>query len=185
MHESILRTPDKNRFFSGDVLMAFSGSVFVATPPLFTVPAPPPAAFRRAADIYMRLAYPDGGIPAAVARRLEVLGTTDNPRFYASDALERDDPTVPARFCLRLGNAFYPHMKLCLDRRPDGKGFVFRADTHDRHCCPSRDSREYSPFCELMKRNQQLAQRIETAWTEAGLQTFKSYLRDDLARRRG
>ena len=31
--------------------------------------------------------------------------------------------------------------------------------------------------------NQELVGRIESAWADAGLATFKTYLRDDLARR--
>jgi hypothetical protein len=74
-------------------------------------------------------------------------------------------------------------MKLAIDPRPDGKGFLFRADTHDRHACPPPESKEYPLFCALMEKNQRLSQQIESAWADAGLTTFKTYLRDDLARR--
>jgi hypothetical protein len=36
---------------------------------------------------------------------------------------------------------------------------------------------------QLMDQNHRMAQEIETAWAEASLPTFKTYLRDDLARR--
>ena len=75
-------------------------------------------------------------------------------------------------------------MKLSIDMRPDQGGFLFRADTHDRHICPSPASKDYATFRELMEKNQKLAQNIEAAWGEGGLPTFKSYLKQDLERRR-
>jgi hypothetical protein len=74
-------------------------------------------------------------------------------------------------------------MKLSIDRRPDQIGFLFRADTHDRHICPSPASKEHGKFRQLMEKNQKLAQTIEAAWEEGGLPTFKSYLKQDLQRR--
>ena len=38
-------------------------------------------------------------------------------------------------------------------------------------------------FCQLMEANRKSADAIEHAWTDAGLPTFKEYLRQDLARR--
>jgi len=35
----------------------------------------------------------------------------------------------------------------------------------------------------MMEKNQSLASRIEAAWESGGLPTFKSFLRQDLARR--
>jgi hypothetical protein len=76
-------------------------------------------------------------------------------------------------------------MKLTIDRRPDQRGYLFRADTHDRHICPKPDSKEYAMFRELLDKNQKLAQEIEQAWADAGIPTFKTYLKEDLARRSG
>ena len=66
-------------------------------------------------------------------------------------------------------------MKLSIDERPDQQGFLFRADTHDRHICPAPGSKDHE-ICELMEKNQQLAQSIETTWQDGGLPTFKTYL---------
>jgi len=74
-------------------------------------------------------------------------------------------------------------MKLVIERSPDGELFLFRADTHDRHCCPPEGAPEHQAFVSLMTKNQELAQAVETAWAEAGLPTFKTWLREDLARR--
>ncbi len=75
-------------------------------------------------------------------------------------------------------------MKLVIDRAPDGHGHLLRADTHDGHVRPAPGSRDYHAFARLMDLNREVADRIEAAWEADGLPTFKSYLRDDLARRR-
>jgi hypothetical protein len=49
---------------------------------------------------------------------------------------------------------------------------------------PDPTSAEYGLFCHLVENNQAMAQTIEAAWEAAGLPTFKSYLRGDLARRK-
>jgi hypothetical protein len=75
-------------------------------------------------------------------------------------------------------------MKLVIERSPDGSGALFHADTHDRHVQPPPDAPEAGAFAELAAKNQELSARIEAAWEEAGLPTFKRYLREDLARRK-
>jgi hypothetical protein len=134
---------------------------------------------------YLRCAYDGSPPPKAVQKRLETLRkAAENADFYGSEVFERDSSPAPKKYSLRLGNRFYPHMKLSIDRRPDQGGFFFRADTHDRHICPSAASKDHATFRELMEKNQQLAQTIEAAWEEGGLPTFKTYLKQDLQRRR-
>ena len=76
-------------------------------------------------------------------------------------------------------------MKLVLELSPDRRGYLLRADTHDKHVAPPAESPEYASFRQLMDENRAIAEAIETAWAAEGLSTFKTYLRDDLARRRG
>ena len=138
----------------------------------------------RAIDSYIAAAYMNGSAPPAVQARIARLRTNlDWGSFYASDVLERDPADAPKRWRLRLGNRFYPHMKLVIEPRPDGTGYLYRADTHDQHVCPKPDSREYAMFCQLMEQNRTIATAIEHAWTDRGVPTFKSYLQEDLARR--
>ena len=75
-------------------------------------------------------------------------------------------------------------MKMIVDRAPDGRGHLFRADTHDNHVRPKPGSRDEKPFLELMEKNRIVAEAIETAWEQEGLPTFKKFLRDDLERRK-
>jgi hypothetical protein len=74
-------------------------------------------------------------------------------------------------------------MKLVIDRAPDGRSYLLRADTHDAHCQPRPGSREGASFAELARQNRAVAEAIEAAWQAAGLPTFKKFLRDDLERR--
>lgn len=144
----------------------------------------PVAQVWRAIDLYLGAAYP-GPPPSPVRAKLDTLRSLKDEDFYASAVFERDSTTTPSKLSLRLGNRFYPHMKLTIERSPDKHGFLFRADTHDRHICPAAGTREYTAFCQLMENNQKLAQDIETLWAGEHLATFKTYLRDDLARRAG
>jgi hypothetical protein len=104
--------------------------------------------------------------------------------FFDSPLFTRDLHVPPTRYSLRLGNKLYPHMKLTIEAAPDESQFLFRADTHDGHVCPPSSSREYPQFQKLMEHNQNLAEAIDRAWAQDGIATFKTYLRDDLARRR-
>ena len=147
-------------------------------------PKPDPSAVWKAIEAYLARAYSGGKPPSAIEQRLLTLRSTTGEEFFSSPVFERDDAKPePTRYSLRLGNRAYPHMKLVIERSPDGRMHLFRADTHDRHIRPKPDSREYAAFTELMKTNQTLAEQIEGDWAERGLNTFKSYLRRDLAAR--
>jgi len=174
---------------------------------------PSPRIVWRAIDIFLEVAYtpmpsapaptrkkPDTPatpepVPSAVRSRLETLKSTPQDAFYESPVFERQeaprasgDPSpremLPIRYSLRLGNLHYPHMKLMIDRSPDGHGYLLRADTHDAHIQPRPGSREQASFAELMSQNRAVADAIEARWAEAGLPTFKQFLRDDLQRRK-
>lgn len=144
-------------------------------------PAAP--AVLQAVDAYLRVAY--GGLlpPSAVRDRVATLRAAPAEAIYESPVLEPDDLRPPTRYSLRLGNPFYPHMKLMIERSPDGRAGLFRADTHDRHIRPAPTSREHAAFTQLMLANQKAAEEVEAEWARLGLATFKEYLRQDLARR--
>jgi hypothetical protein len=143
---------------------------------------PEPPVVWKAIDAFLKVAY-GGPPPSAVRSRLETLRALDPDSFYDSPVFERRGEGAAARLFLRLGNRFYPHMKLAIERRPDRHGYLFRADTHDSHCCPSPASREYAAFRQLMEANQGVAQAIEAAWETEHLPTFKTFLKEDLALR--
>ena len=136
-----------------------------------------------AVEVYLVHAYGGAAPPSAVRDRLASLRATADADFYDSPVFERDEARPPTRYSLRLGNKVYPHMKLVIERSPDGRGHLFRADTHDKHIRPNPQSREGRAFAELMKMNQHFAEAIESEWANRGIATFKKFLRDDLARR--
>jgi hypothetical protein len=144
---------------------------------------PDPAVVNQAIETYMKLAY-EGDPPAVVRSALATLHAWGG-KYYACPVFTKDTNTPPDRYTMRLGNRYYPHMKLVIQRAADGQTFLFRADTHDKHICPPAGTPEHAEFTQLMARNQEIAQAIENAWVEQGLPTFKSWLREDLARRQG
>ena len=144
---------------------------------------PTTSAVWQAIDAYLALAY-DGPPPQVVRARLDTLRAAGPDNLLDCSTFEKQSDAEVTRYALRLGNRWFPHMKLVIERSPDGQGHLFRADTHDRHIAVAPDSREYAAFRELRENNEALAARIEAAWESGGLPTFKSYLRDDLARRR-
>ncbi len=137
----------------------------------------------QAIQLYMQCAY-EGASPAgAVRQRIDTIRAAGDAPFDCP-ALEREKSDEPGRFNLRLGNRFYPHMKLVVERSPEGSSHLFRADTHDRHIQPAPGSKEADAFRDLMAKNQSVATAIEAAWEAASLPTFKQYLREDLVRRK-
>jgi hypothetical protein len=136
---------------------------------------------QKAVDLYLPVAYPDG-LPASVRSLLAILQTFAGD-IYRSPAVSDDGARPPKRYSLRLGNKFYPHMKIAIELSPDASEFLFRADTHDQHVAPPPEHPEYKAYCEMVVKNQRLASAIEAEWGKAGLDTFKTFLKDDLARR--
>ena len=142
---------------------------------------PEPTQVWQAIDTYMGIAYEDPATPA-VRSLLATLRSWAGP-FYAAPVFVNTGDEAAPRVSLRLGNRHYPHMKLVLEASPDRSQYLFKADTHDRHVCPPPGNPEHEIFRQLMQTNQQLAERIETAWAQQGLPTFKTFLQEDLARR--
>ena len=145
-------------------------------------PTPAPADFWKAVEIYLSTVY-DGTPPLSVRNRLDTLRAVPEDGLFASSVFEPMPKEQPTRLGVRLGNRWYPHMKLVIEQSPGGAASLFRADTHDRHIHIDPSSREYPAFCDMMAKNQSLAGKIEAAWEAGGLPTFKSFLREDLARR--
>ena len=135
-----------------------------------------------AIEIYLAHAYE--GSATRHAARLDTLRGIAAGDLFSSSVFERvEEAGVIIRYSLRLGNRVYPHMKLTIDRAPTGERHFFRVDTHDRHVRPPAGSPEEQAFADLMASNQRSAQTIEAAWEASGIPTFKTFIRDDLARR--
>jgi len=142
---------------------------------------PAPAVVVKAVETYLGIAY-EALPPLVVQSQLRMMRSAGD-NLYKSAVVTRDLAVPPTRYSIRLGNRYYPHMKLTIELAPDDQSWLFRANTHDRHVCPPENSPEYASFVVLMEKNQKLAEAIEAAWAEQGLPTFKTYLRNDLANR--
>jgi len=124
--------------------------------------------FLRAIDVYLQIAYA-GGPPSAVRSRVETLRAMPEGEFYQSAVLERDDQRCPHRYCLRLGNQSYPHMKLILIRQSSGN-YAFGVEEHDNlTTTPTPGSREWRFFQQMIAHNRELAEKIEFAWQQEGM----------------
>jgi hypothetical protein len=145
-------------------------------------PFPSSAVVWLAIDLYMKHAY-DGAPPFAVAERLESLRRQPIDKFYECDSFEHDIHNPPTRYSLRLGNRQYPNMKLSVQSTVDDTSCFFKADTHDRHIVVSPKSPEYAAYLSMTEANEVLSKKVEAAWSNAGIPTFREFLREDLARR--
>jgi hypothetical protein len=129
-------------------------------------------------EAYLAVAY-DGPPPAAVEERLSKLREANGVRLYECGAFECADDR---RYALRLGNRFYPHMKIVVEASPSG-GALFRADTHDRHFLDLVGP-AHAELQALMARNETIARAVEDAWEACEVPTTRQYWRLEMARRR-
>jgi hypothetical protein len=156
----------------------------------------PASILQQALDLYLRLAYP-AGVPADVQTRVAPLRSLPREAAVPRDLLEAGVPNSSASLAVRLGQPLYPHMKLVFDPCPHaaapsaasstcrGFDFLLRADAHDQHLHAPPGSPDAAWLASIRQSNQELVEKIEAAWSAAGLPTFKDYLRSQLAARKG
>lgn len=139
----------------------------------------------RAVAIYLEIAYPGSPPSEAVRERAALPDSKAGAELLSEERFERVPadaaPENAMRFNLRLGNARYPHMKLGIDRVSNSESFVLVVDTHDRHVAAMVQDGEREAYQALLAHNTGVQERIEQAWTEAGLPTFEQYLRGRLS----
>lgn len=104
-------------------------------------------------------------------------------------AFEKGVEELPARldvnpggYALRLGNAWYPNMKLVVQAYGAPPGYVFGVDTHDMFKLPA-GAPDAEQVRELRKRNQELARAIESDFEKLELPTQNGLLRAYLTKR--
>ena len=138
---------------------------------------------KKAIDIYLPLAYPAGHIPDVVQARIAPVTASADSDFIKPEWFEPADKDGRAVYRLRLGQVAYPHMKLSIEESPDGTGYLLLADAHDIHLLAPENSPDAAFLSELRKNNAALVEKIQTAWTDAGLPTFRNYFRAAMERR--
>jgi hypothetical protein len=137
---------------------------------------------QQAIQIYLQNAYPAGNVPEASAKRIEPIRALP-PKSPVPDALLEKDATTNA-MVIRLGQPFYPHMKIAIDHAPGCDEWLLRVDAHDRHLHAPPGSPDEKWLQQVRTSNQALVEKIEAAWTAAGLPTFKEFLRKRLEARK-
>jgi len=151
---------------------------------------------QQAMELYLQAAYP-GGVPGTVLPRVEAVrrlaGESDVP-LAGESPLERDPANAVASYALRLGQPMYPYMKLVLDPAPahpldlkappTEEDFILRVDSHDRHLHAAPGSPDAAWLAAVRTSNKELGERIEHAWSAAGLPTFKDFLKRRLEARK-
>jgi hypothetical protein len=147
-------------------------------------------ALAQAIEMYLARAYPNG--PAAgIAEKFSVPDDAELADWLMESVGEPEpagaDITSVRSIALRLGNAFYPNMKLRLTRPPGNNPFLLMADSHDVMLVVPESSPDYAAVEELKSANAALVSDITNAWDSAGLPTERNYLRDKIrqARKRG
>ncbi len=142
-----------------------------------------PDAFQAAVATYLRLAYPNGALPEPVQKRLEWPPPDSMERLLSAPQFERGlvAGTKTPVFALRLGNQFYPHMKLQLQPWPTTIGAMLSVNTHDQILGLDAHATDAAAFRALQAANQEIKESIEQAWDQQGLPTFLRYLRDYIA----
>ena len=144
-------------------------------------------ALRDAIDIYLSRAYPDG-----VGERISQKFTVPDDGDLASWLIEVVGEPEPAgsdinsvrSIALRLGNAFYPNMKLRLTRPPGNDVFLLMVDSHDVMMAVPPGSPDHHALEELKAANAAIASDVTGAWDSIGLPTECNYLRDKVRDRK-
>ena len=138
----------------------------------------------QAIHLYMNLAYPEGKWPEPVARRLNFAKAGSLLQILNQRPFEKSPNMAPGNgpiFSLRLGNHFYPCMKLQIQPWPNPSKYLLSVNAHDQISSLEPCGADSEAFRALQCRNQKLKEAIEHAWAEAGLPTFVRFLRNYLA----
>lgn len=126
------------------------------------------AQLRLAIQSYLELAYPSGAIPRQRIPEFTAYAHLDE--MLAS--FERTPNGVGVEhYWLRLGNQFYPHMKLVVELTELGP--LLSVDTHDQMAFPT-NAEAQGEWVEVQRRNLGLRRAIERAWNALGLPTRRA-----------
>ncbi|HPS52901.1 MAG TPA: hypothetical protein PLK08_05045 [Phycisphaerae bacterium] len=140
------------------------------------------ATIRKAVDIYMKHAWitPPG---EQFTSQLPPAGDFDPITWIMGEMVERDymgDEKLPDNLksaAFRLGNTFYPNMKLRLTRMPNSNEFLFSVDSHDAILQAPEGTPDHAMLEELKAANAQITEAVLAEWDTAGIMTERNYLR--------
>ncbi len=129
-----------------------------------------PAHVRRALDVYLSCAWPEGcgSTPTLTLEDLEGLEELDD-LFGRFERVEGGGGGLK-RYALRLGNSRYPFMKFVVQEHLVNGEYFFSVDTHD-NLDIRPDNPDYEEWERLKGFNRDLKAAIERDWDRARLPT--------------
>lgn len=134
---------------------------------------------RQAIQTFLELAYPDRRVPESRTHYCGLSHELTLENLLSLKGVEKiacGSHGDEMGYALRVGNAWYLHMKLLIQPYKESPGFVFGVDTHDMFRVPA-DSPDSEQLNIIRARNRELARQIEAAWEAVGLPTHKALLR--------
>lgn len=139
----------------------------------------------QAIRIYLEQAYPSGAPPEnrrQFANLEDQLALEEILRLKGVETLPPASSTQQRpSYALRVGNDWYPHMKVVLRPLDEDGAYIFTVDTHDHVTVPD-GSPEAEALRALKARNTELARLVEKKWTQVGIPTQAAALREYLDR---
>lgn len=133
----------------------------------------------RAIQVFLGYAYDGGQVPANRAHFQTLETSQPLSEILSLSGVEKMPSRLgedPGGYSFRVGNSWYPHMKLTVQAYGSSPGYVFGVDTHDMFNLPP-NAPDYEEVQKLRNKNQELAREIERAWEAEGLPTQKGLLR--------
>ena len=135
-----------------------------------------------AINVYLTHAYGQTEeLPEQISKLLPKKSEFDPKTWIMSDMVERNpedssfEEVKTASF--RLGNMFYPNMKLRLAKVPNENFFLLSVDSHDAILHAPEGSPDHAMLEQLKAANAEIANKIQTQWDEMGLPTDRNYMR--------
>lgn len=117
---------------------------------------------KKALNIFLDEAY-SGQVPPEPIRKLadSVSNVKNFPELVSVDGVESPAINVVS---VRLGNRFYPHMKLVI--RKEGDGFHFAVDSHDGPDRIPPSLPGYERFRKIIQENEQIRETVQRRLAE-------------------
>jgi hypothetical protein len=137
----------------------------------------------RAVRVFLTHAYGEEVVPPHRRHWAEMTSNHSIEQWLSQKGVEQPreiQPGMNVKYAFRLGNRWYPHMKMLVAFMPPGDQPLFSVDTHDRIEVPA-GSPEEAGMRELQAQNRELARSIELAWDQAGVPTQAGLLKKYLA----
>ncbi len=108
-----------------------------------------------AIETYAKFAYPEREMPEKIKEVIKQLQKTEDNQIFSLPFFEKVDQNV---FALRLGNIFYPHMKLVV--KIEGQNLLFNVDTHDSPERIPPTLPGYDKFKKVIEFNRKIKEKI-------------------------